>query len=123
MLEYTEFNGWHYGTMKYGLSAEKVNVGVFNPAGIYSLIENQDIDLYIFRIYADDKERLLRQLNREEHPNVSEIVRRYQADEKDFSDFFNHTFKKAKWYAFENNTLKDKEGIVQTILKFGPQCS
>lgn len=31
-----------------------------------------------------DKERLLRQLNREDNPNVREIVRRFDADWVDF---------------------------------------
>jgi hypothetical protein len=33
---------------------------------------------------ADSKERLLRQLKREEHPDCDEIVRRYGTDKTDF---------------------------------------
>lgn len=87
MLEYTSFNGWFYGIGKDCLSEDKVNIGVFNPAGIQSLKQFADIQIYLFVIYSDDKVRLLRQLNREEHPDVEEIVRRYWADDKDFRNY------------------------------------
>jgi len=86
MLEYTGFNGWFYGTSLDSLSAEKINIGVFNPAGIRSLSQNPEIDLKVFRVKCSDKHRLLRQLNREKNPNVDEIVRRYYADKADFSE-------------------------------------
>ena len=86
MLEATEFNEWHYGTAKSALSEDKINIGVFNPAGIYCLMENRDIDLVIYYIQATDKQRLLRQLKREQDPNVKEIIRRYWADEEDFAN-------------------------------------
>ena len=84
MLEHTAFNGWFYGTSLDSLSAEKINIGVFNPAGIYDLMMNKDIELKIFWIKTSEKTRLLRQLNREENPKVSEIIRRYQTDKDDF---------------------------------------
>lgn len=86
MLEATEFNGWHYGTAKSALSKDKINIGVFNPSGIYCLMEDSDIDLQVFYIAANDKERLIRQLKREEFPNIEEIFRRYKADNEDFAD-------------------------------------
>ena len=68
-----------------------VNIGVFNPEGIDSVIAHKDIELVVFLIEADDKIRLLRQLNREEHPDVHEIIRRFKADELDFEDLdFHH---------------------------------
>ena len=66
---------------------ELPNIGVFNPEGIQSLKQEKDIDLYVYRIKCSDKERLLRQLNREIKPNVDEIIRRYKTDKKDFSVF------------------------------------
>ena len=36
--------------------------------------------------------RLLRSLNREENPDVAEIVRRYQADEKEWAHFEDMNF-------------------------------
>ena len=86
MLEYTGFNGWFYGTSLDSLSTEKINIGVFNPAGIRSLLQNPEIDLKVFKVKCSDKHRLMRQLNREKNPNVDEIVRRYYADKADFSE-------------------------------------
>lgn len=85
MLEATEFNGWHYGTMKSSL-IDGINIGVFNPEGYDCLtqIPIKDIHVIGFYIKCNDKERLLRQLNREQHPNVKEIIRRYGTDEADF---------------------------------------
>lgn len=85
MLEHTVFNGWCYGTSNDTLSHNKLNIGVFNPAGIYSLLKRQDIELTVYRIVCGSKTRLLRQLNREENPNVDEIVRRYGTDSIDFN--------------------------------------
>ena len=94
MLEYTKFNNWMYGTALDSLSTEKTNIGVFNPAGIISLMNRLDIDLYVIYITATDKERLIRQLTREENPDVREILRRYDADEDDFYLFEQHTIRK-----------------------------
>ena len=85
LLESTYFKGWHYGTPKYEIKKDKINVGVFNPAGIHSLLKQPDIDLTVYYITASDKTRLLRQLNREDNPDVEEIIRRYGTDQNDFS--------------------------------------
>lgn len=84
MLEATEFNNWFYGTDIASLSQDKINIGVFNPAGIDALLENPGIQVIPILVEARDKTRLLRQLNREESPNVKEIIRRYGADVEDF---------------------------------------
>lgn len=86
MLEATVFNSWCYGTSKNNLSHDKLNIGVFNPEGIGILRESKDVDLKVIYIEANDKDRLLRQLNREVNPDCHEIVRRFGADENDFSD-------------------------------------
>ena len=87
MLEATYFNDWHYGTMKSSL-VDGINVGVWNPEGYDCLREtvkhDKDIILKPYWIRCRDKTRLLRSLNREEDPDVHEIVRRFQADEEDF---------------------------------------
>ena len=41
-------------------------------------------NLKIIYIVASDKERLIRQLDREENPDIEEIIRRYQTDNIDF---------------------------------------
>lgn len=86
MLEATEFNNWHYGTALSSLSTDKVNVGVFNPEGIRCLMEDNFVDLIAYYVRTSDKERLIRQLNREENPDIKEIIRRFSTDEQDFED-------------------------------------
>ena len=86
MLEATIFNDWCYGTSLQSLDANKVNIGVFNPEGIETLLEDPRINLRVYYIDVPGKERLIRQLNREESPNVDEVIRRYKADEEDFMD-------------------------------------
>ncbi len=86
MLEFTKFNGWYYGTNKNSLLEDKVNIGIFNPQGVYNLYNNPEVDVIVFYIQASDKKRLLRQLNREKCPNVQEIIRRFFIDEKDFKE-------------------------------------
>lgn len=88
MLEATSFNGWVYGTSIDSLKDDKVNIGVYNLEGLEYLIENKnEIDSLIFYIDASNKIRLLRSLNREENPDIDEIIRRYGTDKTDFLDF------------------------------------
>ena len=87
MLEYTQFNNWYYGTPIFSLVEDKVNIGVFNPAGVRALSRLPQVSLAIAYVYTDDKTRMMRQLCREEYPNVQEIVRRFQTDEEDFEKF------------------------------------
>ena len=103
MLEATCFNDWFYGTSYDSLRSDCVNIGVFNPEGIDSVIAHKDIETVVFYVEADDKERLLRQLNREQHPDVHEIIRRFKADEEDFYDLDFH------YNALTNNTAEDLE--------------
>lgn len=84
MLEATEFNNWFYGTPLLSLDPNKINIGVFNIAGLEALIEDSRVEVFPIEVWTSDKERMLRQLNREEKPNVEEICRRFFADQKDF---------------------------------------
>lgn len=86
MLEATCFNDWFYGTSYESLRSDVTNIGVFNPAGIESLLGRRDVVVHVFYVTASPKNRLLRQLNREQDPDVDEIIRRYKADEIDFAD-------------------------------------
>ena len=83
-IENCMFRGWRYGTRLKDLNPNKINVGVFNLSGIEQLIENPDIDLIVVNIIAENKIRLIRQLERDSS-DINEIFRRYYADEKDFS--------------------------------------
>lgn len=84
MLECTVFNDWFYGTSYDSVRSDCVNIGVFNPTGVESLLARPDVDVKVIRVVAEDKTRLIRQLNREEWPDVREIVRRFNADWMDF---------------------------------------
>ena len=84
MLECTVFNDWFYGTSYDSVRSDCINIGVFNPTGVESLMARPDVDVKVVRVVAEDKTRLLRQLNREEWPDVREIVRRFHADWVDF---------------------------------------
>ena len=93
MLEHTIFNNWYYGTSYDSVREDVINIGVFNPEGIRQLEKCNDVELITVYVRRPAKLRLLGQLNREENPDVSEIIRRAAADEKDFAqlDFFHYT--------------------------------
>ena len=86
MIEAAEFNNWFYGTMLSTLDIDKINIGVFNPTAVEILQDDHRLNVLAIYIEAPDKIRLLRQLNREDEPDCHEIVRRFKADEEDFSD-------------------------------------
>ena len=110
MLEATCFNDWFYGTSYDSLRSDCVNIAVFNPEGIDSVMAHKNnIELVVFYIEADDKIRLLRQLNREEHPDVHEIIRRFRADETDFADLDFH------YNALTNNSEEDLEYCIDVV--------
>lgn len=106
MFEASCFNDWFYGTGVDSLKEDKLNIGVFNPEGIESLMQHSNVNLTVIRVWASDKNRLIRQLNREEFPDVDEIIRRYKADREDFDTLnFPH-------YIVDNNTL---EGMQESL--------
>lgn len=86
MLEAACFNDWLYGTSYESLRSDVVNIGVFNPQGIESLLHSPNVEIKVFYIKTSDKIRLLRQLNREQNPDIDEIIRRYKTDREDFYD-------------------------------------
>lgn len=91
LFDKEEFNGWLYGTGYDSLREDVINIGIFNPAGIRTLLKQPDIEVITYYIVASDKERMMRQLNREKQPDVREIARRFLTDEEDFSNIdFSH---------------------------------
>lgn len=117
MLEATNFNDWFYGTSYDTLRSDVLNIGVFNPDGIRAIEGRNDIDLKVFRITCSDKTRLLRQLNREENPNIDEIIRRYKTDKEDFCDL------EFAYCEIENNSEKDLElGTYVILSQLGLTC-
>lgn len=103
------FNGWYYGISKESFSETEINIGVFNPSQIMDLLERNDIDMEIYEIVASDKARLIRQLTREENPDVKEILRRFGTDAHDFEylDFDRQIF--------TNESLNDLAANVDAI--------
>ena len=111
-LEVSEFNGWFYGTLKDKLSEDKINIAVLNPQGIESMLLHSDIDLKVFYLDVPGKIRLIRQLQREENPDIPEIYRRYIADDE---DFYNLPF---KYEILPNSDGPDFEYSWHRILDF-----
>ncbi len=110
MIEVTKFREWYYGTSVEDLSLDAINIGVFNPAGIYALMQREDVDLYVVQVVASDKTRLLRSLTREDNPDVDEIVRRYLADKEDF-EVFSTVYEPD--YIIENDVQGISPGLVE----------
>lgn len=83
-LDTSIFNGWYYGTHINDLDRDKVNLIIADNTRLTDLLVHPDVRLCIFMIDATDKERILRCLNREDDPDVKEIVRRFSAEEEDY---------------------------------------
>ena len=110
MLEATEFNGWFYGTSYDSLRSDVINIGVFNPDGIRGLLNSPGVKVSVFKVECSPKTRLLRQLNREENPNIHEIIRRFSADLEDFDDLeFSYTI-------LNNENLEDMEKAIAEVV-------
>ena len=101
MVDWQTFNSWLYGTELKSFNKDKINVGVFSPKAIRTLLLRKDCNLFVVWVRTSDKERLLRQLNRENNPDVKEIVRRATTDYEDF-DSINF-----KYFEIKNETTKD----------------
>ncbi len=110
MFEHVIFNGWYYGTSCDSVRKDAINIGVFNPEGIRILSKNKNCELLVFRITCSDKNRLIRQLLREENPNIAEIIRRYSADQDDFADL------EFDYIPIENESVNDLSSGVEEIL-------
>ena len=112
MLEATEFRGWFYGTPLDSLDPDKINIGVFNIAGIECLLTDSRLDILPIYIEASDKNRLLRSLNREQDPDCEEICRRFFTDKADFEkiDF--------DYISFDNNGEQDFSRLQNLVNEF-----
>lgn len=121
MLEFTRFNNWWYGTSYDSVRGDGVvNIGVFNPSGVRQLLDRPDCNVTVYWIKVTDKNRFLRQLNRENAPDVKEIVRRFSADYEDFSDIdFDYIEIPNDTYEDFTAGAKQIAGQVQTLLEQG----
>ena len=86
-LEAAVFNGWGYASSLDNFDEQKVNIVALDGERAGLIAENLGSKGHCkcFFIKAKDKTRLLRQLKREENPNVDEIIRRYESDKKDYA--------------------------------------
>lgn len=116
MIEHTAFRDWYYGTSIDNIESTKTNVGIFSPKAIRQLLDRKDIDLVIYRVRAGDKTRLLRQLNREDDPDVKEIIRRFGADACDFEDL------EFEYIDLINETIADIDIAIQQIMSQLEPC-
>lgn len=114
MLEATVFNNWCYGTSTKNLDKNAINLGVFNPEGVEILRGYDNIDLIVIYIIADNKVRLLRQLNREEHPDCNEIVRRFGTDKQDFRETRINSI--SPDFVIENNGEQDIDTLARNFI-------
>lgn len=122
MIEAAIFRDWAYGTSYDSLDEDKINIGVFNPTGIETMKWNKNISLQVFYITCSDKQRLIRQLNREQEPDIDELFRRYQTDREDFfdldfsleEDFFEADF---DFIPLTNEKPEDLMRCVRTVLE------
>lgn len=86
MVNAQEFNDWFYGVNKTGMDKDKINVFPMNHEMIKQMTEpcvESNYNIKIIYIMTDDKERLIKILQREDSPNCKEIARRYLADLED----------------------------------------
>ena len=93
LLTFFTINDWFYGVRIDDVCHDEkiVNIGIFTPFEINCLLDEQiprgTVDLMVIYVDANDKERLMRQLSRENDPDVREILRRYQSDDRDYTQY------------------------------------
>lgn len=104
IVEMAEFNNWFYGTTLDCYDIDKVNIGIFDPTRLDILLSNKNLDVIVFYINTKDNIRLIRQLSREDNPDIDEIFRRFKTDREDFCDI---TDVDAKLVNLTNNTKLD----------------
>lgn len=111
-IEQRRFRDWYYGTSFAALDRNKWNIGIFSPGAIRQMSKNREIELTVCYLLANDKERIIRSLKREDSPDIKEIFRRYNADKKDFKE------KKLPflYIGMQNNTEEDLKYNIQLVL-------
>lgn len=101
------FNNWWYGTRLEDLvPAPAINIGVFNIKGLEQVLKKDNITVLPILLSCSDKMRLIHQLSREENPNIQEIFRRFNADEKDFTNI-----------PFSYNVIYNQEGLLYDAVR------
>lgn len=78
---------WHYGYKKSDILKHKQCIVVVTPKGYEELKNTYGNNVIGIYLNVDDKTLLLRNLNRENNPDCTEVCRRFIADKKDFEGF------------------------------------
>lgn len=100
-LEWATFKGWYYGTQKSQLT-HKINIGVFNPAGVNALLrQSADYIIVPILLTAPLFTRLYRSYKRE-HSWKMEFLRRAWHDYKDFINFEDKIRAHKHWRILDN---------------------
>lgn len=109
-----EYNNWFYGLGKDSFDAERVNIGVFNLKELRILLENENFDIEVIEVKAHGRDRLIRSLERlQSFDGIDEVIRRYYADKREFSeDWVKTVFKRS----FNNIETQDSQIIANYIL-------
>jgi len=112
--QYNTMQGiWSYFTLEFDLSANKDYILITTLEGAHSITKHYGEDkVCVVYLKIDDKERLLRCIEREsrqENPDYSEVCRRFIADQKDFSA--------EKINAFSNLHYIDSSKSIEDCLK------
>lgn len=116
MLEATSFRAWMYGTPIDALDKDKINIGVFNIAGIECLLEDSRLEVVPVYVEVSPKTRLMRALSREQNPDCHEVCRRFLADEKDFAKI--NAGDGFDYYVIHNEEEMTLETVNDWVLKF-----
>lgn len=116
MLEATSFRAWMYGTPIDTLDKDKINIGVFNIAGIECLLEDSRLEVIPIYVEVSPKTRLMRALSREQNPDCHEVCRRFLADEQDFAKI--NAGDGFDYYVIHNEEEMTLETVNDWVLKF-----
>lgn len=116
MLEATSFRAWMYGTPIDALDKDKINIGVFNIAGIECLLEDSRLEVIPVYVEVSPKTRLMRALSREQNPDCHEVCRRFLADEQDFAKI--NAEDGFDYYVIHNEEEMTLETVNDWVLKF-----
>lgn len=119
IIEATCFNeDWYYGTNIKQLNKDKVNLIVLNPESMFNLLQNEkNISLAFFYVQANDKDRLIYSLHREQNPDCKEICRRFLADKDDFEGLKNDPFLSSQLATIENTYDREFDLSLDRIAK------
>jgi guanylate kinase len=102
-FEYTNFNGWYYGTTN--KSWNNSDVFIMTPRGINNIPESDRADCFIIFI---DVPRDIRELRISKRSDADSITRRLLADDKDFENFDDYDYR-------ESNPNFNADDLVYTI--------